>query len=60
MSQRKRNNVKNHNVKNTCNLIGQNEYNIGRIVLSASILYYLTKGTRTFECRGRKKVINLK
>ena len=36
------------NVQNICNLIGREEYNIGRIVLSDSILYSLTK-TTTFN-----------
>ena len=33
----------NANVQNICNLIGREEYNIGRIVLSTSIFYSLTK-----------------
>ena len=31
------------NVRNICNLIGREEYNIGRIVLSTSIFLYSTK-----------------
>ena len=31
------------NVQNICHLIGLEEYNIGRIALSTSILYSLTK-----------------
>ena len=37
-----------------CNLIGREEYNIGRIVLSTSILRSLTKKL-TFEFSGGKK-----
>ena len=29
------------NVKNTCNVIGQEEYSISYVILSASILYSL-------------------
>ena len=34
------------NVQNICNPIGREEYNIGRIVLSVSILYSLTKNEK--------------
>ena len=33
----------NANLQNIYNLIGQEEYNVSRVVLSASILYSLTK-----------------
>ena len=42
------------NVQNMWNLIGREEYNIGCIVLSALILYSLTKKTTTFEFYGEK------
>ena len=42
------------NVQNMWNLIGREEYNIGCIVLSALILYSLTKKTTTFEFYGDK------
>ena len=37
------------------NTIGREDYNIGRIVLSVSMLYFLNKITRTFDFRGKKK-----
>ena len=35
------------NVQNICNLIGQKEYSIDEIVLLASMLYFLTKKSKT-------------
>ena len=43
------------NVQNICNLTGREDYRIVRTILSVSILYTLTKTTKTFEYRGRKK-----
>ena len=42
-------------VQNICHLIGQEEYNIGRIVLSTSILNFLTKNNN-IRIPWRKKV----
>ena len=40
------------NIQNICNLIGQEGYYIGRIVLSISVLHSFTKKKTTFNFRG--------
>lgn len=44
------------NVQNICNLIVAEEYNIGYIVFSVSILCSLKKNDNIFECCGKKKI----
>ena len=44
------------NIQNICDLISREEYNIRRIALAASILYFLTKKLATFDLCGAKYI----
>ena len=44
------------NIQNICNLIGQEQYNISRIVPLVSVLYSLTNNSIDFRARKKKLV----